>query len=262
MTKLSAVSALKRTTLDLFLRRKTKCGCASMGNLFFPIKPVRTLTRTQISLDGGLRTKKKKPLVVPIQPPPPIAATSSDVSDKRGVADTSEDAHPVKRKRAAADSDRVVMIAGMPFCALSVAEQKVLQEVADALKEHEGIQDDGSISIARGLELSAMSTGGMIQSNGDTLVPSASARLTALSSCLNKLRAITVTAPATSVVSHDPASVDMLAILANVSAGENGDNELKEENARLKVKVAHLMELLKAQNGVLHNVRQRVVTDE
>ncbi|KAJ3124513.1 hypothetical protein HK100_011200, partial [Physocladia obscura] len=166
-----------------------------------------------------------------------------------------------RKRRYADSSDKIVIIGGVPMAALSIAEQKVLAEVhvriktADVLaacnSSNTSLENNGNDGNGLGGHIS---TKEILVAGGELVVPSAENRLAALKSDLEKFKALSLSQN----IRNDTRN---LTSPAGENSGEQGNAEvdLKEENTKLKQDIAQLVNLLKAQQSVLDNLRRRII---
>ncbi|KAJ3076008.1 hypothetical protein HDU99_001433 [Rhizoclosmatium hyalinum] len=199
-------------------------------------------------LDGGLTTRKKKP-VVAAAPPPPIPQTpqqanaastsvpstepASSLAGAKRLLDLSshnDDGTPSGKRRRHFDADRIVIIGGVPHAALSIAEQKVLNDVNAKLKALNHVAS--AVKVEGGQQISTANL--VSASGGGLIVPSASSRLEALQSSLDALKSV------------------------NVVAGAGAGLPALSETDKLKAEVSQLLDLLKGQQVIIDGLRKRV----
>ncbi|KAJ3025181.1 UNVERIFIED_CONTAM: hypothetical protein HDU68_007380 [Siphonaria sp. JEL0065] len=210
-------------------------------------------------LDGGLTTRKKiKPVVVAPTPTaipsttPNIAhatpqLTNNDASStsKRSHDFLAEDSSAATKRRRL-EGDRIVIIGGIPHAALSIQDQKVLNDVNAKLRSF-GVSTTVS---AASTEAKNISTGNIVLSTThpeSLLIPSAQPRLDALRASLEGLKS----SAAGMSVRVEGGSVSG-AIDSAVTAVDLPETE------RLKVEVSSIVDLLKSQQGIIENLRKRV----
>ncbi|KAI8830443.1 hypothetical protein BJ741DRAFT_620136 [Chytriomyces cf. hyalinus JEL632] len=222
-------------------------------------------------LDGGLTTKRKKPLVVPVSTP-----SSSDLYNmslsKRSLDTANDDSNQNgTAKKPKVTKEHVVLVAGVPMAALSVSEQQVLNEVSACLQQYAAAENSAVLASVPDthVDSTAISTMNLVPApGGSVLVPSAADRIASLHSGMDRLRALqqeigavkSDTAPLKSEnASGANASPERAPEASNVSLGEH---DLKSQNGLLEGQVARLVEMLKAQGAVLENLRKRIVSDD
>ncbi|KAJ3008215.1 UNVERIFIED_CONTAM: hypothetical protein HDU68_003184 [Siphonaria sp. JEL0065] len=206
-------------------------------------------------LDGGLTTRKKiKPVVVaptPIANPstttpfiasgtPQLHTTNNDTTStsKRSRDSLAEDSSAATKRRRL-EGDRIVIIGGIPYAALCIQDQKVLNDVNEKIK-YFGISSSASVST----DAKNISTGNTMFSTshpGFLLIPSAQPRLDSLRASLEGLKG------SCAVTGSVSGAVDTVIPAVDLSEAE-----------RLKVEVSSLVDLLKSQQGIIENLRKRV----
>ncbi|KAJ3120488.1 hypothetical protein HK100_012778 [Physocladia obscura] len=209
-------------------------------------------------LDGG-ESSRLKP-VAPIIRSQTILQSGNNLSALKRDRDSHihEDYYAeimVARKRRHADSsDKIVIVGGVPMAALSIAEQKVLTEVHACIKAADtaGTSNRSLGSGGNGLG-GHISTKKILVAGGELVVLSAENRLAALKNDLEKFKGL----------SWPQKILDNARNLQSLAGGnaEQGSAEVNftEENANLKQDISQLMNLLKAQQNVLDNLRRRII---
>ncbi|KAJ3058443.1 hypothetical protein HDU98_005447 [Podochytrium sp. JEL0797] len=213
-------------------------------------------------LDGGLTTRRRKTVYAPSTPnltypiaPSTPGSTTNETPTKRALDDDHQHAHPILIKRRRFEGDRMVVIAGVPHAALSIHEQKILNDVAAKVKSLGAVGGAGGVGVKVEKERQMMATRDLVASvahPGALIVPSVAGRLDGVRGDLGRLKAL---------VGEMSVVESRSQMVVDAASGDEVE-ALKLKNSQLSAEVANLLELLKGQQGIVESLRKRVASVE